>query len=244
MPQEENRRLDGKNQNDEFDQKDVDHMTEDRISPDDRDTPLTHQGEVDTTPVDSYTHEPLPPFPEGDIPIEDMEVESFAELTSDIPLEDEDKAVDFLTIDAGSNTDAVMDQIDDYTDDPDIISDFAERQGLASGSDELLTGLLEETDKGPILSGGDIDADWSASDASGEESAGASVPTPDQSIVDDLGTALGITYDDDEELHSADKLGERDEDRYELDVESLEDYEDDLRTGEESREDDMDVDEF
>jgi hypothetical protein len=137
-----------------------------------------------------------------------------------------------------------MDQIDDYTKDPDTLSDFAERQGLATGSDELLNRLTEHTDQGPQLSGGDIDADWDMADDSGEESVGGTVSTPDQDNVDEEGAAMGISYDDDEELHTADKLGERDEDRYELDIDSLEDYENDLRTGDESREEDMNLDEF
>ncbi len=243
MPQEENdRNRRDEDREAEVNLPDVDQMTE-SATPGPK-SPKGDRSQIDVNSVDSYTHEPLPPFPEGDIPIDDLDVVSFADATSSIPLADEDTAMDFLAADSGVNADAVMDQIDDYTDDPDILSDFAERQMLDTGSDELLTGLVEHTDKGPELSGGDIDAEWDMSDVSGEESVGGTIPTPDQQIVDDEGQALGITYDDDEELHTADKLGQRDEDRYELDIESLEDYENDLRTGDESREDDMDVDEF
>jgi len=70
------------------------------------------------------------------------------------------------------------------------------------------------------------DVDVSAEDAyfAGEEAPGGDNPTPDQDIVDDIGKALGVPYQDDEELHSEDKLTERDKHRWELDPASSEDY--------------------
>jgi hypothetical protein len=60
---------------------------------------------------------------------------------------------------------------------------------------EELVGLAHDvaahTETGPRLSGGDIDADWAGAYASGEESVGGSVATPDQDVVDELGRALG-----------------------------------------------------
>ena len=60
----------------------------------------------------------------------------------------------------------------------------------------------------------------------GEETVGGSVPTPDQDIVDELGEAVGLTYEDDEPLHGEEKIRERDRNRWELDPESASEDED------------------
>jgi hypothetical protein len=185
------------------------------------------RGGVDFTPVDSYTGEPLPPEPAGDIPLDDMEVEPYADLTDYSHL-DEDKAVDFTLTDRAADIDPMVDLVDDFTDDPEIIEDFAERQNLNNGSNELRDSLEVHNSKGPLLSGGDIDADWASSDQSGEESVGGSAPTPDQDVVDELGAAVGITYADDEELNTEEKLGQRDRQRWELDPRSADEEQDDL----------------
>ena len=54
----------------------------------------------------------------------------------------------------------------------------------------------------------------------------ATIPTPDQDIVDDIGKALGVEYQDNEELRASDKVVERDKHRWELDPASSEDYKD------------------
>jgi len=74
------------------------------------------------------------------------------------------------------------------------------------------------------LTGG-VDAAANRVDA-GEEVVGGDNPTPDQDIVDEIGAALGVTYQDDEELKAADKIIERDRHRWELDPASAEDYKD------------------
>ncbi len=73
------------------------------------------------------------------------------------------------------------------------------------------------------LSGGDIDASDQDIDV-GAESPGGSNPTPDQDIVDEIGKAVGVTYQDNEPLKFGDKVGGRDEDRWELNPASAEDY--------------------
>lgn len=134
---------------------------------------------------------------------------------------DESLDADFLTI--GTDPEVVMDEISRYTDDPDILADFAERQEIAYSSDDLLNRLREHHAKSPDLSGGDIDAAWEDSDQSGEESVGGTTPTPDQDIVEELGEAFGIDYSDEEPLGTADKLEARDRNRWELDPASAED---------------------
>lgn len=78
------------------------------------------------------------------------------------------------------------------------------------------------------LSGGDVDATWSGTD-DGEEAVGGSTPTPDQDVVDELGKAVGITYDDSEPLRFDDKVADRDVQRWELNPASSEGYQERLR---------------
>lgn len=83
--------------------------------------------------------------------------------------------------------------------------------------------LLEHHSTSPMLSGGDVDAAWEDA-AVGEESVGGENPTPDQDVVEELGKAVGILYEDGEPLHTAEKLEARDEHRWELDPASSEGF--------------------
>jgi hypothetical protein len=74
------------------------------------------------------------------------------------------------------------------------------------------------------LTGGDVDADAENAYFSGDEAPGGDNPTPDQDIVEDIGRALGVQYQDNEELRGSDKVIERDRHRWELDPASSEDY--------------------
>lgn len=78
------------------------------------------------------------------------------------------------------------------------------------------------------LYGGDVDAGQEQTDA-GEETVGGSSPTPDQNVVEELGRAMGITYEDNEPLRFGDKLADRDAQRWELNPASSEDYGERLR---------------
>jgi hypothetical protein len=86
--------------------------------------------------------------------------------------------------------------------------------------------LFEHRNMSPEIAGGDVDVDLEDAYFTGEEAPGGDNPTPDQDIVDDIGKALGVEYNDDEELKSADKLTKRDQHRWELDPASSEDYKD------------------
>ncbi len=57
---------------------------------------------------------------------------------------------------------------------------------------ELLGQVTIHSETGPVLSGGDVDADWQRAASSGEEAVGGSVATPDQDVVDEIGQALGV----------------------------------------------------
>ena len=74
------------------------------------------------------------------------------------------------------------------------------------------------------LTGGDVDANAENAYFSGEEAPGGDNPTPDQDIVDNIGRALGVEYQDNEELRGSDKVADRDKHRWELDPASSEDY--------------------
>jgi hypothetical protein len=78
----------------------------------------------------------------------------------------------------------------------------------------------------PELTAGDVDADWESAYANGDEAPGGDNPTPDQDRVDDIGKAIGVQYEDNEELKASDKITERDKHRWELDPASSDDYKD------------------
>jgi len=69
--------------------------------------------------------------------------------------------------------------------------------------------LRAYTSSSPQLTGGDVDADWQRADSIGEEAPGGTVATPDQSVVDDLGAALGVQRAPDEEFRSSAEILER-----------------------------------
>jgi hypothetical protein len=59
------------------------------------------------------------------------------------------------------------------------------------------------TDTSPVLTGGDVDADCSELRIPAIEEVGGSVTTPDQDGVDELGRALGIEQEADEEVRTS-----------------------------------------
>jgi hypothetical protein len=89
----------------------------------------------------------------------------------------------------------------------------AAQTGLA----ELRERLKKHTSTGPALTGGDLDANWESAESSGDEAPGGDNPTPDQDVVEEIGRALGVEYEDEEELQGGDEITERDRHRWELD---------------------------
>jgi hypothetical protein len=73
------------------------------------------------------------------------------------------------------------------------------------------------------LTSGDIDAAWDPSDV-GEEGPGGTVATPDQDIVEKVGEAVGLTFEDLEPVDAPGKMRRRDRQRWELNPVSSEDY--------------------
>ena len=93
-----------------------------------------------------------------------------------------------------------------------------------SGRREMREAREEHNETSPVLTGGDVDADWEDAYSVGDEAPGGDNPTPDQDRVDDIGKALGVEYQDNEELRASDKVADRDRHRWELDPASSEDY--------------------
>jgi len=118
-------------------------------------------------------------------------------------------------------------EVDENIPTPPSSLDLDRRPSAArSGRRELQETRREHTEASPDLTAGDVDADWEDAYAVGDEAPGGDNPTPDQDRVDDIGKALGIQYDDNEELKAADKISERDRHRWELDPASSDDYRD------------------
>jgi Family of unknown function (DUF6335) len=196
--------------------------------------------EIEKT-IDPYTGE-LKPVPED----ADQFIEVVPEETDDRNgknyLLNEETSMDTYAADA--DADAVAEQSAHYTEDEDVETDFAERQQLAvGGRDELLEELDEHHSLSPEISGGDLDASWQTANVAGEEAVGGSAPTPDQDVVDELGRAAGLIYEDDEPLNSDAKILDRDRNRWELNPASAEDLEEE-NDDEDSEEDLLDLEDL
>lgn len=176
-------------------------------------------------PLDPYTGEVEPPAPDAYKVVEIVPTDPDNREGENFLMEEED-SLDKFVLDA--NADEIVEQINHFTDDEDVLEDFAERQGLATGGRQKLEEKLNEHNgMDPSLSGGDVDAAWEDSNVAGEESVGGSVSTPDQDIVDEIGEAAGLNYRDDEPLDSDKKILDRDRNRWELNPESADDGEED-----------------
>lgn len=97
---------------------------------------------------------------------------------------------------------------------------------ISAGAARLAHRLKNDPSADPTLTAGDLDARWEAAQGSGDETAVSSMPTPDQGVVDDIGRAMGVTYQDNEELKFGEKERGRDLKRWELDPASSDDYQD------------------
>jgi hypothetical protein len=174
-------------------------------------------------PIDPYTGEVEPAAEDAYKVVEVIPTDPDNREGENYLMREEDSLDKFIL---DSNADEIVEQINHYTDDKEILEDFSERQGLAVGGRQKLEEKLNDHNSmDPSLSGGDVDAAWETSAASGEESVGGSVSTPDQDVVDEIGEALGVTFNDDEPLR--DKLDERDRNRWELNPASTDDEDED-----------------
>lgn len=104
-----------------------------------------------------------------------------------------------------------------YVPDPEI-EEFMELEisQAPKDSEVLAQRLRNNTAASPRDAGGDLDAVWEDVNDSGSETVAGDNPTPDQSLVEENASAIGVTYEDNEELEFIDKIERRDRDRFEL----------------------------
>jgi Family of unknown function (DUF6335) len=101
-----------------------------------------------------------------------------------------------------------------------------DRHGSAArtGRAEMAESQAHHASMTPDINAGDVDVNVEDAYFVGDESPGGDNPTPDQDVVDEIGKALGVEYQDAEELRGSDKVADRDKHRWELDPASSEDY--------------------
>jgi Family of unknown function (DUF6335) len=115
------------------------------------------------------------------------------------------------------------------TDANDMIRDYEEAPVVGEEGNQTVMEWYDQASQDTtvppdaVITGGDIDAAWDQA-AAGEEAVGGSNPTPDQDLVDEIGRAVGVNYEDAEPLDMTEKVERRDEQRWELHPASSEDF--------------------
>src|SRR3954470_12694679 len=111
----------------------------------------------------------------------------------------------------------------DFVPDPEI-EEFMEGEIARAPKDPdlLAQRLRNNTASSPRDAGGDLDASWEDVNDSGTESVSGDNPTPDQSDVEENARAVGVSFEDNEELEFEEKIEKRDRNRFELDESSKE----------------------
>ncbi|MGB8507926.1 MAG: DUF6335 family protein, partial [Pyrinomonadaceae bacterium] len=106
----------------------------------------------------------------------------------------------------------------DQVPDPEI-EKFMEEEIARAPKDpgQLAQRLRNSNAASPQDAGGDPDATWEDVNDSGEESVSGDNPTPDQSDVEENAHAVGVNFEDNEELEFIEKIDRRDRERFELD---------------------------
>lgn len=122
--------------------------------------------------------------------------------------------------------------VDQNNADQDIRQDYegedVQQEGAFPENTLASVSTVDSQPSDATLYGGDVDAAQHQTDA-GEEAVGGSSPTPDQDVVQELGDAVGITYENNEPLRFGDKVADRDAQRWELNPASSEGYQERLR---------------
>ncbi|HEV2706562.1 MAG TPA: DUF6335 family protein [Pyrinomonadaceae bacterium] len=109
----------------------------------------------------------------------------------------------------------------DFVPDPEIEQFMEEEIARApKDPDQLANRLRQNTAASPGDAGGDPDASWEDVNDSGTEAVAGDNPTPDQSDVEENAHAVGVNFEDNEELEFIDKIDRRDRRRFELDPRS------------------------
>ena len=100
----------------------------------------------------------------------------------------------------------------------------SQQTGMNSGERPINEELNQYNATSPELTGGDVDAYWEGANSVGDEAVGGTVATPDKNVTEELGKAVGLEMDDKQPLQTNDILDRRDDERWELDPKSSEDY--------------------
>jgi Family of unknown function (DUF6335) len=108
----------------------------------------------------------------------------------------------------------------EFVPDPEIEEFMEEEIAHAPKDPDLLAQRLRNTAASPQDAGGDVDANWEDVNETGSETVAGDSPTPDQSIVEENARAIGVSFEDNEELEFLDKIERRDRDRFELEEQS------------------------
>ncbi len=109
----------------------------------------------------------------------------------------------------------------DYVPDPEIEEFMEQEISRAPKDPEMLAHRLRNnTAASPRDAGGDLDASWEDVNESGSETVAGDNPTPDQSLAEENAQAMGVSFEDNEELDFLDKIEKRDRERFELDQRS------------------------
>ena len=108
-----------------------------------------------------------------------------------------------------------------YVPDPEIEEFMEQEISRAPKDPEMLANRLKNnTAASPRDAGGDLDASWEDVNESGSETIAGDNPTPDQSLAEENAQAMGVSFEDNEELEFIDKIEKRDRERFELDQRS------------------------
>lgn len=168
---------------------------------------------------------------ESDDLIIDPTIDPMTDPTMTYPLSDEVLEAELTDLpDDDSDLEDEWDDEADSEDEADWIDDnypsygtgFYDQPGFSVRGSTLNDRADQFNEASPILTGGDVDANWEQADAVGDESVGGSVATPDMDIVDELGKAVGLEMDDRAFLRTNEILEQRDQRRWELDPDSAE----------------------
>ena len=92
--------------------------------------------------------------------------------------------------------------------------DMDRQASAASSGRRALKENQKQHNKIAAVTGGDVDADMESAYFTGDEAPGGDNPTPDQNDVDDIGQAIGVKYNDNEELRGGDEVAARDKHRW------------------------------
>lgn len=127
-----------------------------------------------------------------------------------------DKTEQLIDWEANERTDRNRNGLDDELEPP--IPD------VSASAANLAHRMKDDPMADSTVTGGDPDVQWEGAQFSGDESAVSSMTSPEQNEVDQIGRAMGVTYQDNEELNFGEKEHSRDVKRWELDPASSEDY--------------------